>query len=41
MIGSKFLSHGPVTKFSVAVSEKDHDLTRRVHDFQSTDDLYI
>ncbi|NOZ64366.1 MAG: ThuA domain-containing protein, partial [Caldiserica bacterium] len=41
MIGSHFIGHGPVTEFTVKISEVDSDITRRIFDFEITDEFYL
>ncbi|HET6382216.1 MAG TPA: ThuA domain-containing protein [Armatimonadota bacterium] len=41
MVGSHFIGHGPVTEFSVTITDPDHDVTRRIQSFRITDEFYI
>jgi len=40
MLGSRFLTHGPIAEFEVFVDLPDHDIVRRVPDFKIVDELY-
>ena len=41
MIGSKFAGHGPVTEFTVNLSDANHAVMQGVHEFRVTDEFYI
>ncbi len=41
LIGSRFVSHGPLTEFAVAFSDHDHEITRRCSDFRVVDEFYL
>ncbi len=39
-LGSQFLSHPPIAPYRVTVADPDHELTRGVEPFDTTDELY-
>ena len=41
MLGSHFIGHGHVTEFLVKISQGDHNITRRISDFEVTDEFYM
>lgn len=40
LLGSQFVSHPPIAPYSVTVADHDHDLTRGIEPFETTDELY-
>ena len=40
MIGSRFVTHGPMTEFQVNIAA-DHEVTRRLDGFKITDEFYL
>ncbi|QQN73412.1 ThuA domain-containing protein [Croceicoccus sp. YJ47] len=40
LLGSQFVSHPPIAPYTVTVADKDHELTRGVEPFETTDELY-
>ena len=40
VLGSQFLTHPPIAPYTVTVADHDHELTRGVEPFETTDELY-
>lgn len=40
MIGSAFITHGPIETFTLHIVDREHPITRGVEDFAVTDELY-
>lgn len=40
MIGSAFITHGPIETFALQIVDREHPITRGVADFEITDELY-
>jgi uncharacterized protein len=40
VLGSQFLTHPPIAPYTVTVADHDHELTRGVKPFETTDELY-
>ncbi|MDR7101884.1 ThuA domain-containing protein [Croceicoccus sp. BE223] len=40
VLGSQFLTHPPIAPYTVTVADPDHELTRGVEAFETTDELY-
>src|SRR5688572_4455991 len=41
LVGSQFVTHGPVFDFRVSVSDPSHPIAHRVKDFRVVDELYV
>lgn len=41
LLGSRFIGHGPVIDFQIAVSDPDHPIAHRIKDFHIRDELYV
>lgn len=40
LLGTQFLSHPPIAPYTVTVADPDHELTRGIAPFETTDELY-
>ncbi|HEX2795216.1 MAG TPA: ThuA domain-containing protein [Croceicoccus sp.] len=40
VLGSQFITHPPIAPYTVTVADPDHELTRDVEAFETTDELY-
>ena len=41
LLGSRFVTHPPITEFEISIADHDHDVTRRCSDFVVVDEFYM
>jgi uncharacterized protein len=41
MVGSQFIAHPEIDKYKVHVTDKNHQLTKGIEDFETVDELYL